>query len=161
MKKLLLALTLLAPSAGFACSCEGSVWSWSTSEAVVAARQRVRVAEEVLRVRVSGLTRDGDTTVYVVEVQEALKSSSTEAIRRLTTGGDSCNLSMSLNDEWLVFVNNGRVSQCNGSWPVETSDDSHVGLTASQVAEQRESRRAMAANWLSFVRFALSELPAR
>jgi hypothetical protein len=152
MRSLLLALSLLTSSASWACLCE-SIASMPDAKASSIAMQEVGSADEILRVRVLNLTRiDGNTTTFIVQVHESLKSGSSENFRKVATGPDSCALSMRLNEEWLLFVRKGRVSQCSGSWFLGTTAENLKGLSTSQAVDMYEHEHAMATRWVSLVR---------
>ena len=161
MRVLLFSLVLLMSTAAWACMCP-SIASMSDVQASLMAKQQVLAAEEILRVRVLSLTRVGNNkTTFIVQVQEALKSNSIETIRKVATGPDSCNLSMELNDEWLLFVYKGHVSQCSGSWFLGTTSGNFAGLSSSEAVAMYERERSMAARWIALVRGALKGEAAR
>jgi hypothetical protein len=123
MRLLIVLITaMLFAQASFACGCarRTSPYDLPPGEAgqilaLKLAADRVKSNEEVLRVKVLASTTVGNFTTYKVQVLEALKSNRYEALTRtLTTGPDSCSLSLSVGEEWLLFVNAERLMQCSG-----------------------------------------------
>jgi hypothetical protein len=126
-------------------------------QATLYAKREVQTANEILRGRVLNVTRVGSNTFfYVFQVQEQLKSASAETMRRIVTGPDSCQLSMETNTDWLLFIQNGRVSQCTGSLPMDTGGADLVGVPANDAAVFYEQRRAVRDRWIKLVRSALA-----
>lgn len=159
LQTLLIALALFASSAARACICP-PYESMTDEQAALYARREVHDADEILRGRVLNVTRVGSNTfIYLFHVQEELKSASAEQLRRLITGPDSCQLSMEVNSDWLLFIRNGRVSQCTGSSPLDIGVADLVGAPASDAAAIYDQRRAVATRWMKLVRGALGERP--
>ena len=97
-------------------------------------------------------SESGNARTYTVQVQEALKSRrASQGVRILRTGPDSCQLDVMPNEEWLLFVNAGRVSQCSGSALLGSARE-WSGVNATDAASMNEWYYKVGARWLKLVR---------
>jgi len=155
-RTLLIGIALFSSLAAQACMCR-SIVSLPDDEAALYMKRAVLKADEILRVRVLNVTRLGSNTfTYIVQVQEQFKSVSPEPMRKVVTGPDSCQLMMPTNSDWLLFIYDGRVSQCSGSAALETNVADLVGVPASEAAVFYEQRRASTTRYMTLLRGALA-----
>jgi len=125
--------------------------------AVKLATHRVKSTEEILRVKVLVRSTVGNLTTYKVQVLETLQSSRKEAVdRTLTTGPNSCHLSLAVGEEWLLFVNAEHLMQCNGHALLSNAAN-NPSVSSSEAARTNAFHYKAGAEWLRLVRSTVAE----
>ena len=124
-------------------SLEASLTAWT--------RQDVLSAEEVLRVRVLSSSDYSRRTPVRVLVLESLKTADSSRQERLVEPGPSfCDVSLYRDEEWLLFLQEGRVMFC--AWNELLSGASRTRTPTDQELETMKLQYKRAARHLEISR---------